>query len=454
MTRFRFLTFVIGFGLTTTAFGAPPQWTGFTGLADRDGDGYPAFQGTATAASSGYTGVLDCNDTHANMNPGLTEIVGDGIDQDCSGADMVFPVADPVVVRYRANYSSWNAVTFVTEYGRCKAASSRCTPDDVAGKFVITNPEVDAFRDIYRGTTKILGADGVREVVSLEEASHFRGGSSASGGGVGKSYVDASSGVLRKEAAQEREERLAADAELDRRIDTIESGNSTRDGAISGAIQDITALEAALAAQDDRIDAEAQARAEADTRIEGKADAASRTASAAASHGPLLEAYGLVGAMMGTPVVDDGETARKGLGLGGGAGVNFGLDADTYRVNGFADIIIGGDGGAGPAHSEAVGAEATFRLGYGNGHLGPFLAYTRRSTQVDALQSQVVGTLPIGGISLAVPFGHNGAAHGLVTARVGCGPEFIGMAGDTVTSGRGFGCRATMGIGGGAGALE
>ena len=43
---------------------------------DNDGDGYTENQG-------------DCNDTVAAINPGATEISGDGIDQDCSGDDAV-----------------------------------------------------------------------------------------------------------------------------------------------------------------------------------------------------------------------------------------------------------------------------------------------------------------------------------------------------------------------------
>jgi hypothetical protein len=43
---------------------------------DNDGDGYSENQG-------------DCNDNNPNIYPGATEICGDGIDQDCNGADLI-----------------------------------------------------------------------------------------------------------------------------------------------------------------------------------------------------------------------------------------------------------------------------------------------------------------------------------------------------------------------------
>ena len=45
---------------------------------DNDGDGYTENQG-------------DCNDTKSSIHPGATEICGDGVDQDCSGADLTCP---------------------------------------------------------------------------------------------------------------------------------------------------------------------------------------------------------------------------------------------------------------------------------------------------------------------------------------------------------------------------
>lgn len=59
----------------------PPSTTPCT---DNDGDGY----GIGTDRSSCTHPELDCDDTNAAIHPGATEILGNGIDENCDGSDL------------------------------------------------------------------------------------------------------------------------------------------------------------------------------------------------------------------------------------------------------------------------------------------------------------------------------------------------------------------------------
>ncbi len=69
----------------------PDVCNGLTVYADADGDGYGNEANSLFVAdcivSSGYVyDSTDCNDTNASVHPNATEIVGDGIDNNCNGA--------------------------------------------------------------------------------------------------------------------------------------------------------------------------------------------------------------------------------------------------------------------------------------------------------------------------------------------------------------------------------
>ncbi|MFA5945356.1 MAG: putative metal-binding motif-containing protein [Patescibacteria group bacterium] len=62
-----------------------------TYYADKDGDTYGDKSVVVTVATPGYVvDSTDCNDNDKTAHPGATEVVGDGVDQDCSGFEVCF----------------------------------------------------------------------------------------------------------------------------------------------------------------------------------------------------------------------------------------------------------------------------------------------------------------------------------------------------------------------------
>ena len=67
-------------------------------FADADQDGYGNMSGTTVVALDGTCDIIqsesdnssDCEDSNAGIHPGATEIVADGIDQDCNGGDICY----------------------------------------------------------------------------------------------------------------------------------------------------------------------------------------------------------------------------------------------------------------------------------------------------------------------------------------------------------------------------
>lgn len=68
--------------------GTPPPPTY---CVDADADGYAVCDGSCTLAAGDQCG--DCNDASANVNPGVTELCSDGLDNNC---DTRIDAADPI----------------------------------------------------------------------------------------------------------------------------------------------------------------------------------------------------------------------------------------------------------------------------------------------------------------------------------------------------------------------
>jgi hypothetical protein len=444
MTRAIFTILAILAATFNTAFAAP-KCTSYQGLMDADGDGACVFVGTATAITSGWTGVVDCDDAKSYKNPGATEIVGDGIDQDCDGKDLTLPVSDAAFARYVAveyKGKAPSANLFITEYDRCVAATGRCSADNDEGRFMIADPEVDAFVDIYKGESKVLRADGIREVVTLEEQSHFSpGGAKPASSYTGPSKatrVAEAKAVAEPLVAKEREDRLAEEARED-----------AEDDARDGEINDINDRARSLAYD---LEVEATARREADLELVEKISDATdiaeqaRTTAARAetsagnanvklnealSHSPLIEAGPVGGAnfRLGLAGLHDGEWLRGPvLGLGG-FGLRAGVDGDWYEVAGFGQILFGGDGaGTGADIAFLAGVEGLGQLDMVGTHLGGFLAYTQSEDHGNVLDVSVVERGAVMGVVLNRDFAP-GPFRTTVFVRAGAGPTCIGFRG-------------------------
>ncbi|MES2565385.1 MAG: MopE-related protein [Bacteroidota bacterium] len=95
-------------GLDDDCDGFVDEGTTTTFYRDFDADGYGmASSGTTVACSapSGYVpNNMDCHDGNASMYPGATEIIGDGIDQNCTATEVCY--ADVDNDGYRPNSTS------------------------------------------------------------------------------------------------------------------------------------------------------------------------------------------------------------------------------------------------------------------------------------------------------------------------------------------------------------
>ena len=71
----------------------------FAVVADADGDGYTT---PVADPASPPPGGVDCDDSNAAINPGATEVVGDGVDNDCNPATLDMTPVPPATVAVTA----------------------------------------------------------------------------------------------------------------------------------------------------------------------------------------------------------------------------------------------------------------------------------------------------------------------------------------------------------------
>jgi hypothetical protein len=108
-------------------------------LTDGDGDGIAASDATAVASSDGdctdsgeaiAAGEWDCDDTDSSIYPGATEVVTDGIDQDCDGGDACYADEDNDGYREMNDATVLSDNTVCTDPGEADSTAPATDCDD------------------------------------------------------------------------------------------------------------------------------------------------------------------------------------------------------------------------------------------------------------------------------------------------------------------------------------
>jgi serine protease len=125
-----------------------------------------AYAGSSTgtdADGDGYDDTVDCDDTDSTVNPGATEVCGDGVDNDCDGVDDTCSSAPTISSVSSSTSKKTLTVSWVTDEattGRLCNARGRCTNTSLGtshsasvrkqgGSFTITATDVDGDTDTY-----------------------------------------------------------------------------------------------------------------------------------------------------------------------------------------------------------------------------------------------------------------------------------------------------------------
>jgi len=165
----------LGKTCTRSAMCASAKCAPYNVDVDQDGYGSAATAtvcGPASGAPPGYsTNGLDCNDAVASINPGATEVVGDGVDQNCDGKELCYQDLDQdgyrtdVTVLTTVVSCSGNGLTLASKPGGdCNDASAAIHPGAVEQPGDGVDQDCDGmelcFRDAdldgYRTTNTVL----------------------------------------------------------------------------------------------------------------------------------------------------------------------------------------------------------------------------------------------------------------------------------------------------------
>ncbi len=471
---------------TVSAEAKPPKPPADCGI-DADGDGWcvPDSSRTmpATPPATGtvpfHKGAVDCNDADKHVNPGATEKVGDGIDNDCVGGDATAPVW---ASKFGCSKSNARCIAHrAEEITRCNA-DANCTVNMSAGRFVVKWGHM--FYD--------ADCDGKREVMTIADRETLDRNARARGHVNG--HKCASKRTHRKRRAPKKgaaatpanAKRTVEAPKADPRVDKLDKdvaglgsrvteveGNLGRYGKdLEGVRTDLTRVERESLERDkmlgERVDGFGQDLTLIRTRTSTVESGLAGVSRLAGANSRRLDSLGqsgfLIELMAGLYLGGQQSVAafdKKGKEIGSARGsfvlgpefsLNIGAWLPSARVNAFGGVTLpfeeGPSGDMDGGMAGFVGAEYLWRLGASDDYVGIHGMFRSHDSGGDVLGSNVVAMGGGGGLSyahVARPEDEVGFVVGFL-GRAGCGAEQLGTKGDGFrATGASWFCGASLG---------
>lgn len=209
-------------------------------------------------------GNRDCNDADAQVNPGATEIMDDGIDNDCVDGDLELPKNLKAF-----GCSSAKCVSRVQkEIEACDANNGKCVVNYTSGQFVMEwgTYFVDTDCD---GVREVLDQAG-KDAYDLKVKQNFRcAGEHRHGAKKAGSGSTGAAGTSGKPAESKSDPKVG---ELEGKVGELDSSVKVLGGQVSGFADQVEGFDADLDALGEAIEIEAQNRAKADSELGDRLD--------------------------------------------------------------------------------------------------------------------------------------------------------------------------------------